>query len=127
MSADIQVLKDEQEQQPIPSQWRQALWEIVEAFREGDYEINRGIAGVRQLDTEDAARIARNLESYGAHLTSLPKEAWETSVCQWMCGYWDALIDLYTSEEGASDLALSVRVYEAEHGYDFQVESVHVP
>lgn len=127
MVNEIQVLKDEEEQQPIPSVWRQTLSEIIEAFRSGDFQLNRGIAGVRQLSPQDAGRIARSLEGYGVHLTSLPEDTWGTSACQWMRGYWDALIDLYTVEEGASDLALSVRIYEAVQGYDFQVESVHVP
>lgn len=127
MSIEIQALKDEEAQQPIPSAWRQTLREIVEAFKDGDFQLEKGIAGVRQLTADDAGRIARNIESYGAHLASLPDGAWQTSVCQWMRGYWDVLIDLYTVEEGASDLALSVRVYEAAAGFDFQVESVHVP
>lgn len=127
MSTEIQVLKDEESQQPIPSAWRQTLCQIVEAFKIGDFQLAGGIAGVRQLPSSDAERIARNIEGYGVHLMSLPEEAWETSACQWMCGYWDALIDLYTVEEGASDLALSIRVCEAAQGYDFQVESVHVP
>lgn len=126
MSHEIPVLKDEEQQQPIPSAWRQTLGEIVEAFRKGDFQL-KGIAGVRPLSFDDAERIAGNIENYGAHLTNLPEGTWETSVCQWMCGYWDALIDLYTVEEGASDLVLSVRVYETIQGYDFQTESVHVP
>lgn len=127
MNNEIPVLKDEEQQQPIPSQWRQTFREIVRAFSEGDFQLSRNIAGVRQLSSEDAERIVRNLESHGAHLRSLPEEAWKTSACQWMRGYWDALIDLYTSEEGASDLALSVRIYETERAYDFHVESIHVP
>ena len=127
MTIEIQVLKDEENQQLIPSEWRKVLREIVEAFSEGDFQLKRDIPGVRQLSVEDAERIERNIEDYGAHLTQLPKEAWETAVCQWMRGYWDALIDLFTVEEGASDLAMSVRVYEAAHGYEFKVESIHAP
>lgn len=51
----------------------------------------------------------------------------KTSVCQWVGGYWDVLIDLYTVEESVSDLALSVRVYETAAGYEFDIQSVHVP
>lgn len=127
MENEIQISKDEEKQRPIPSAWRQTIGEIVEAFKRGDFQLNSGVTGVRQLSLEDAERIARNIERYGAHLTSLPADTWETSVCQWMREYWDALIDLYTSEEGASDLVLSVRVYEAAEGYEFQVESVYVP
>jgi hypothetical protein len=125
MGIEIQPLKNE-EQQPIPNVWRQTLREIVEALRSGNFQLNN-ITGVRQLSARDAERIAGNLESYGAHLKPLPEDTWGTSACHWMRGYWDALIDLSTEEEGASDLALFVRVYETTHGYDFQVESVHVP
>lgn len=127
MSNEIQVLKNDEKQQLIPSAWRKTLREIVEAFKEGDFHLNRDIAGVRKLPSGDAERIANNIKGYGARLASLPDDTWETSACQWMRGYWDALIDLYTVEEGPSDLTLSVRVYEAGEGYDFQIESVHVP
>lgn len=127
MSSEILASKDEENQQPIPTAWRQTLSNIVDAFRDGDFKLERNIAGVHRLSEEDARRIARNIHSYGAHLASLPDDAWQRSACQWMRGHWDALIDLYTVEEGASDLALSVRVYEATLGYEFWVDSVHVP
>jgi hypothetical protein len=60
-------------------------------------------------------------------LTSLPEATWETSACQWTGEYWDVLVDLFTIEEGASDLALAVRVYEDGSGYSFEIQSVHVP
>jgi hypothetical protein len=127
MNNEIEVLKDENKQQRIPSKWRPTLAEIVEAFKEGDFQLNRNVAGVRPLPATDAERIAGNLKSFGAHLVSLPTSAWDTSACQWMQSYWDALVDLYTAEEGASDLALFVRVFETAQGYEFLVQSVHVP
>jgi hypothetical protein len=44
-----------------------------------------------------------------------------------MRGYWDVLVDLFTVEEGASDLVLAVGVYEKGSAYIFEVQSVHVP
>ena len=41
-------------------------------------------------------------------------------------GYWEVLVDLFTVEEGCSDLALFVRVYPREGSYVFQILSVHV-
>lgn len=127
MEDEIKVSKSEEEQQPIPSVWRQTIREIVEAFASNDFQLIKSISGVRQLSVEDAERISKSIESYGAHLSKLPEKAWETSVCQWMDGYWDVLIDLYTVEEGESDLVLSMRVLEAPQGYDFQIQSVYVP
>ncbi len=119
-------MKDGENQQLIPTAWRNTLRSIVEAFKGNNFQLI-GIDGVRPISIEDAKRIARNIESYGVHLESLPDETWETSVCQWMGEYWDALIDLFTIEEGSSDLVLVVRVYEVAAGYEFVVHSVHVP
>jgi hypothetical protein len=127
MNNQIMVLKDEEKQQPVPNIWRMTLCKIVESFKNGDFQLKNSIHFVRELSSEDALRIAQNIEHYGARLTSLPDDAWRTSVCQWMLGYWDVLIDLFTEEEGASDLVLFVRVYELAKGYEFQIESVHVP
>ncbi|WP_426107932.1 DUF7668 domain-containing protein [Massilia sp. TSP1-1-2] len=127
MNEIVPVLKDEFNQSPIPTEWRRALTEIVEGLKNGDFDLVRRVDGVRPISTEDEIRIARNINRYGARLTSLPEATWHTSVCQWMIGYWDALVDLYTEQEGASDLVLEVRVYEESVGFAYEILSVHVP
>lgn len=127
MSETVLVSKDENNQAPVPTEWRGAFVRVVEAFREGDFRLERGVVGVRPISPEDAERMERNVKSYGAKLAALPDETWKTSACQWMRGYWDVLIDLYTVEEGPSDLALAVRVYEEGQAYVFDIQSVHVP
>ena len=57
----------------------------------------------------------------------LPEETWDSSVCIWMGVRWDALIDLWTSSEGRSDLVLSLRVSEDGSGFKFDVYMVYVP
>lgn len=127
MSDLISVLKDGHGQQPVPSVWRNTLSEIVEAFKEGDLALARGVAGVRPISAEDAEGIAGNIRDYGAHLISLPEETWLTSVCQWLGKHWDVMVDLFTEEEGASDLILHVRVYEEGPAFAFEVHLVYVP
>jgi hypothetical protein len=126
-NARVPVAKDEDRQVPVPGIWRPTLAAIVEAFREGDFELARGIPEVSPISPEDADAISENIEGYGATLTALPDDSWRTSVCQWMDGYWHVLVDLYTQEEGASDLALDVRVREHGTGYLFEVHLVYVP
>lgn len=41
--------------------------------------------------------------------------------------YWDVLVDVFTVEEGRSDLVLFARVFERGDGYRFEIASVHVP
>ena len=127
MKDSVSVLKDEENQMPIPSVWRSTIFDIVERLKEGDYKLKRGVLGVSTISTNDASKIAENIADYGVRLTTLSKETWDTSVCQWMQDYWEVLIDLYTQEEGESDLVLSVRVYEEASSYIFKIQSVHVP
>jgi hypothetical protein len=124
-SADI--LKDEDGQRPIPAVWRAKIAEIVGAISQGDYHLLTVQSGLKTIADEKAKSIAASISAYGAHVLPLPEEAWRTSACQWMREYWDVLIDLYTAEEGASDLALMLRVYESGDSYLFEVQSVHVP
>lgn len=79
------------------------------------------------ISKNEADRLRRNIAAYGVHLSELPERAWQTSVCRWMEDYWDVLVDLFTEEEGESDLVLFIKVYEREVSYRFNVESVHVP
>jgi len=127
MSASIDVIKDLSGQRPVPTLWRETLASIVECLTKGDFELATGIPGVLKLAAGIASRIEQGITSYGATLVSLPEAAWETSVCQWMRSYWEVLVDLYTEEEGSSDLVLTVRVRESGSSYSFEVISVLVP
>lgn len=126
MTLNVPVKKDEANQQPIPNIWRSALNLIVEAIKSNDYSLAKANTSIKPISLSDATRIQENIEDYGCEVVSLPDETWNTSVCQWMGGFWDVLIDLYTVEEGRSDLALSVRVYEQGNEFEFEVISVHV-
>lgn len=121
------VLKDEENELPVPTLWRRTFIEVVEAFKDGDFRLLRGVAGLRPISEMEADRIAGNIAAYGEKLISLPDGAWGTSVYLWMGDYWEVLIDLYTLGEGRSDLVLFVDVHEGSRGYCFEVTSVHVP
>ncbi len=127
MTESVAILKDENEERPIPTLWRNTLAEIVEAFKNGDFKLECGVAGVQPISDEEATRIAGNIDAYGNQLTSLPDDSWRTSVHRWMREYWEVLVDLFTVDEGESDLVMFVRVYEDGSAYRFEVQSVHVP
>ena len=121
------VPKDENNQVSVPQCWRPTIRQIVRAFADEDYQIRQGIRAVRPLSEEDAARIADNVQNYGSRLVALPEQSWDTSVCQWMIGYWEVLVDLFTEEEGRSDLVLHLLVFEEEKSYSFEIQGVYVP
>jgi hypothetical protein len=127
MNGIIPVLKDEDNQTAVPSEWRNTFKSIVGALKQGDFKLDVRPSGVLPISAKDAARITGNIQDYGDQLTELSEDTWTTSVCQWMLDYWEVYIDLFTVEEGASDLVLAVRVFEEGAAYIFEVESVHVP
>jgi hypothetical protein len=125
-SSGVTALKNETEG-PIPKAWRETLSAIVEAFVAGDYGLEKGVANVAPISAETASRIREYLQDYGATLIALPDSTWGSSVCIWYGDHWDALVDLWTQEEGQSDLVLHVRVSEANPGFLIQIHLVYVP
>jgi hypothetical protein len=123
----VQVTKDSESEGPIPSLWRQTLKNVVDAFVRDDYRLADGVTGVAPVSEETATQIRTYIQEYGAKLVSLPQESWATSVCMWMGDHWDALIDLWTEEEGSSDLVLQVQVSEVDSKFLVTVYMVYVP
>ena len=121
------ILKDEQNQRPVPSAWRSVFSDIVHVLKNGNLSLVGSVDGVRPVSSEKASQITASIKNYGANLVDLPEETWRTSACQWMGNRWDVLVDLYTAEEGASDLVLEAHVYEKETGQVFEVHLVYVP
>jgi hypothetical protein len=124
---EVLAVKDASAQQAIPTSWRPVLAEVVSALRQGDYGLKAGVPGVKSVSAVTEVHIRESIRAYGATLVELPKESWESSVCMWYGTHWDALVDLWTKEEGRSDLVLSARIEEATNGYSFQVHMVYVP
>lgn len=124
---EVPVTKDSENEGPIPSAWRPTLKKIVDAFVRHDYRLADGVAGVAPVSEKTATQIRTYIQEYGAKLVSIPQESWATSVCIWMGDHWDALIDLWTEEEGSSDLVLQVHVSEVGSESLVTVYMVYVP
>lgn len=115
------LFKDADAPHAIPSAWRPSLTHLVEI-----------VAGRRPADEpkfakSDLAMWRSNISNYGVVIGSVPDESWESSVTQWMDGYWDVLVDLYSEDGKRTDLVMSVQVHESGAGYEFRVDSIHVP
>lgn len=111
----------------IPDIWRETIHKIVDAFSGGDYSLSTGISNVLPISQSTALELEESIAAYGASLTTLPEKTWDTSQCQWVGDFWDVFIDLFTVEEGRSDLVLQLRVYEKDHDYLFKVYMIYVP
>jgi hypothetical protein len=124
---EIAAAKDEESQQKVPTAWRPVLKEVVSRFVLGDYGLSTGIEGVEKVSPSTAAHIQDYIGRYGATLTKLPEKCWESSVCMWYGTHWEVLVDLWTEEEGPSDLVLSARITETPSGASFRLQMVYVP
>ncbi len=113
----------------IASAWRPVLHQVVRAFADGDFSLATGLAGVVPPDAATAAQVRDYLADYGCRLIELPDETWQTSAAQWMGTHWEVLVDLWTAEEGCSDLVLHARVTEVETelGFVLKLGLVYVP
>ncbi|MBW8890380.1 MAG: hypothetical protein JF616_21715 [Fibrobacteres bacterium] len=125
--ADKLPHKDKVKAHPIAMSWRPLLVKIVNAFVKGDYELKEAIPSVDPVTTETADHIRKYIASYGATLTDIPEATWETSCAQWMGDRWEVLIDLWTKEEGRSDLVLHLNAFESNDEYRFEIYLVFVP
>ncbi|WP_445666891.1 DUF7668 domain-containing protein [Inhella inkyongensis] len=124
---DPPAIKDEKEVHPIACEWRAMLREVVMRFARRDYDLEGGIVGVEPVSPETAQHIRGSVEDYGATLIELPEEAWQTSISQWSGTHWNILLDLWTAEEGPSDLVLGGRITESEFGPRLSIHMVYVP
>jgi hypothetical protein len=126
MTSIIPVEKDEEDEHPVPTIWRDSLRAAADALAAGNYALT-GVSLVEPLDDETAAHIKDNIADYGCTLTPLPERSWDTSISSWQLDHWDVLVDLFTQEEGRSDLVMQVRVTEDGSGFLFSVHLVYVP
>ena len=123
----IEVEKNEEKELPIPHLWRPTFKAIVNAFVQKDYELSSGINNVNPVLENTAEQIKEYIKDYGEVLIELPDETWNTSVYICYGNYWNVLIDLYTEEEGLSDLVLKAEVRESNTEYLFDIRMVYVP
>jgi hypothetical protein len=120
-------IKDENSAHPVANAWRPTFRDIVKAFTQSDYGLERGIRGVAPVAADVAEQVRDYIGDYGETLVELPDETWETSVSQWMLTHWEVIVDLWTAESGKSDMVLSALVFEVNDGFRIEIDSVHVP
>lgn len=128
MAEEVAPIKREV-QTAVPHAWRRTLGAIVDSLIRGDARIGQGIENVDPISEDVSNRCRDIVANYGSvTLIRLPEATWETSVAMWQGDHWDCLVDLWTAEEGRSDLVLDIAVFE-DHQTAFLVRPylVYVP
>lgn len=121
------ILAQDDKEHPVPEQLRPRFKALVAAFVAGDYRLSRHpLEGIAPIDGDTAQVIEGQIAAYGATLVPLNDEVWQRSIYLWMDDYWEFLIDLSTTRDSASDLALHAKLFGGPSGR-IEVSSVHVP
>lgn len=123
----IPVEKNEEDELPIPHVWRPIFKSIVSEFVKKDYSLSSGVKNVNPISRNTVEQIEKYIEDYGEELIELPEETWDTSVYICYGDYWNLLIDLWTKDEGLSDLVLNAEVREKNNEYAVDIRLVYVP
>lgn len=103
-------VKDYENELPVAEVWRPMIERVVQRFAKGDYALGEGVPEVAPVSAETATQIREYVEDYGATLVALDPETWDSSVSRWMGDKWEVLVDLWTEEEGPSDMVLHLYV-----------------
>lgn len=121
---------------PIPLPLRPALAQVVDRVAAGDFEALKASGADPYPDSDlglwirEYGRPSESTEQGGATLISLPDEAWEyAEVIYEDPGpprRWGVVIDLWTVEEGRSDLSMEADVVETSTGLRVLILNIHV-
>ncbi|WP_333297679.1 DUF7668 domain-containing protein [Pseudoalteromonas carrageenovora] len=127
MNLKMDAIKDLENEHPIASHWRPIIQLAVDAFSRGDFGLSTPIENIQPVPVDIALANKSYVADYGEVLISLPEETWETSCAQWMGDYWQIIVDLYTEDEGRSDLVLNGRVMEKDGNISIEIGLIYVP
>lgn len=114
---------------PVPERWRPLLADIVHRLVVGDYAGLAADGLVSYTDDPSDATIGRWIEDYPAKLVELPPEAWRYSEYGRRIGApqsWWVIVDLWTAEEGRSDLSMEATIWDDGTSVTAKVDNVHV-
>ena len=118
------VVKDENTERAVPTDWRQSLKTIADAFVSGQLPNGKGI---RTVEADTLSISIGNIKDYPDILRPLAENCWETSVYIWTGTHWDVLVDLISEDGETTDLVMHVQVYEVGQCYEFQPYLIYVP
>jgi hypothetical protein len=120
--------KNDATELPVAPIWRATFEAIVAAFIAGDWKLETAPANVKRVQAGLASLLQANVAAYGdLTLVPLPCDTWDSSVSIWTGERWQVLVDLWTDEEGRSDLVLDAIVTEAEDEFVFEVYLIYTP
>jgi len=107
--------------------FREQVESVVVLLVTGDYEELEGLTGGVRLTASD---ISNAIRQYGRSLVYPPASAYNAIDTVLVMGstppQWSVQMQLWTAEEGASDLTLEMTLIQTEKGYQIELDDLHV-
>lgn len=111
----------------VPERWRPVVAGVVRRLAAGDFAglVRDGVAPTRE--GPDDLGFEHWLVEYPATLVDLPDEAWPFTDHEPTdeAEVWDVSVDLWTAEEGRSDLTLEGQVRDDGSAVTLRIERIH--
>ncbi len=93
----------------------------------GKYEELERMTGGKRMKSKD---IATAIQGYGRMLVDPPLDTFNEldaiEIKDAVPPAWSIRVNMWSLEEGRSDLTLELTVKQSEHGYDLEVDDLHV-
>jgi hypothetical protein len=112
----------------VPERFRGVLGDVVRRVAEGDY-VGLKRDGIDPYPDADLSLWIREYGERGATVVRLPEEAWEHAEAypaDGVPGTWSVVVDLWTAEEGRSDLSMEATVREVGDRVEVTIDGIHV-
>ena len=114
---------------PVPSHWRPALAAVVDRLVAKDYSGLAADGFIAYTSDPNDGSIGTWIDDYPATLVPLPDDAWEFAErgrCVDDPSVWWVVLDLWTAEEGRSDLSMEATGREIDGQLHVSITNVHV-
>jgi hypothetical protein len=110
----------------LPVRFRSLLSRVVDLVAANDVE---GLRHDSQIVLADPIDPLYWVREYPATVVALPDDAWQFADVYTVgdgASTWYVVLDVWTAEEGRSDLSLEAEIRETPEGLVVQVENIHV-
>jgi hypothetical protein len=109
------------------AQIREIVRDVISQLVAGNYDALEQRTGGTRLSAEE---MREAVAEYGRQLRMPPTEALEDMVIVDITApgpaAWSVVSDLWTEEEGRSDLSLELTLREEKHGITIEIDNIHV-
>ena len=109
------VIKDENLELPVPLMWRESLESLANSFVLNKFPLVDAQFKLAKYDTEIITLNFDNISDYPEKLGLLSERSWDTSIFQWVDGYWEVLIDLSNEKGEIDDSTRILRFHHRQH------------